>query len=167
MKSDEIHRLLFTSFTQNPTTIQNPSLTDLIHFFFLAARASCWGEFPPKIFDLEWTVRGRDEERCEDRRCNFSSPTSSLHSFILTVRRSPLWCKCLLAPAFRCCTNEEQLSPKTTEHSLAKITPALWTISLRSRLKLDYFPPNSSCTPVSIVFFKTRHERAQSTVVER
>ena len=180
VKADEIHRLLFTSFTQNPT-ISLPSvnilyLSILSIFFQLAAQASCWSALAlqarDRLFHRKYLIQNErcgegDEERREDSRCNLSNPTLSLHSFILTVRRSPLWYKCLLAPAFHCCKNEKQLSPKTTEHSLAKITPAFWTISLPSRLKLDYFPPNSSGTPVSIVFFKTRHERAQSTVVER
>lgn len=46
VKADEIHRLLFTSFTQNPT-ISLPSvnilyLSILSIFFQLAAQASCW-----------------------------------------------------------------------------------------------------------------------------
>ena len=132
VKADEIHRLLFTSFTQNPT-ISLPSvnilyLSILSIFFQLAARQ----RYKPTIVCSTGNILNQsercgegDEERREDSRCNFSNPTLSLHSFILTVRRSPLWYKCLLAPAFRCCKNEKQLSPKTTEQSLAKITPAL------------------------------------------
>lgn len=66
VKADEIHRLLFTSFTQNPT-ISLPSVNilylSILSIFFLACSAGVLLErvsvtsprsfVPPEIFDLE------------------------------------------------------------------------------------------------------------------
>ena len=84
-----------------------------------------------------------------------SNPTLSLHSFILTVRRSPLWYKCLLAPAFRCCKNENNFHQRLLSTPSQKFF--FWTISLPSRLKLDYSPPNSSAVNRSRAVGNTLH----------